>query len=430
MLAAFNFSRWIDEHAHLLKPPVGNQMVFREAEDLIVQVIGGPNARTDYHDDPYEEFFYQLRGDIVLRILEDGKPRDVPIREGEILLIPGRCRHSPQRPAGTIGMVVEKMRPLEVNDGFEWYCPKCWALVHRVEVNVQNIVADLPPLFDRSTAASASARNAGTSIRAGHDAGSARGKAPVRRARAARALHSTARAHRAAHPSRGVRDPGRLRRLARQKLGAIAGYKIALTSAEMRRFVGVDTPQAGMVFGSLVRRSPARVRAADYVRLIVEFEVAVEIGEDLPVADAPFARERVADAVGAVMAGMELADDRDADYKQLAQHPLDLVADNSWNEGAVLGSQSRTGARSTLLQCEASRPSMESRWEKGAGRIAWAIRSTRSPGSPTISLPSAARLLRSDVVITGSIITSKFVKAGDRVRFDLEQLGNVELQVD
>src|SRR5687768_17872890 len=75
-------------------------MVFREAEDLIVQVIGGPNARTDYHDDPYEEFFYQLRGDIVLGILEDGKPRDVPIREGEILLIPGRCRHSPQRPAG------------------------------------------------------------------------------------------------------------------------------------------------------------------------------------------------------------------------------------------------------------------------------------------------------------------------------------------
>jgi 3-hydroxyanthranilate 3,4-dioxygenase len=147
-LTAFNFSRWIDEHAHLLKPPVGNQMVFREAEDLIVQVIGGPNARTDYHDDPYEEFFYQLRGDIVLRILENGRPRDLPIREGEILLVPGHCRHSPQRPAGSIGLVVEKVRPRDVDDGFEWYCPKCWALVHRVEVNVQNIVADLPPLFE------------------------------------------------------------------------------------------------------------------------------------------------------------------------------------------------------------------------------------------------------------------------------------------
>src|SRR5215212_8700566 len=122
-----------------------------------------------------------------------------------------------------------------------------------------------------------------------------------------------------------------------QKLGAIAGYKIALSSAEMRRFVGVDTPQAGMIFGSTLRRSPARIRAADYVRLIVEFEVAVEIGQDLPAADKPFSRERVSAAVAAVMPGMEIADDRDADYKQLAKHPFDLIADNSWNEGAVLG---------------------------------------------------------------------------------------------
>jgi 3-hydroxyanthranilate 3,4-dioxygenase len=146
-LAAFNFSRWIDEHAHLLKPPVGNKMVFDAASDLIVMVVGGPNARTDYHDDPYEEFFYQLRGDMVLRVMEGGRPRDVPIREGEILLLPGHARHSPQRPAGSVGLVVEKSRPRDVDDGFEWYCPKCHALVHRVSVNVQNIVADLPPLF-------------------------------------------------------------------------------------------------------------------------------------------------------------------------------------------------------------------------------------------------------------------------------------------
>ena len=147
-MTAFNFSRWIDQHAHLLKPPVGNQLVFREAEDLIVQVVGGPNARTDYHDDPYEEFFYQLRGNIVLRVLEEGRARDVPIREGEILLLPAHLRHSPQRPAGSIGLVVEKMRPAGVLDGFEWYCPRCAALVHRVEVNVKNIVTDLPPLFE------------------------------------------------------------------------------------------------------------------------------------------------------------------------------------------------------------------------------------------------------------------------------------------
>ena len=147
-ISAFNFSRWIDSHAHLLKPPVGNQLVFREAEDLIVQVIGGPNARSDYHDDPYEEFFYQLRGDIVLKVIEGSEPRDIPIREGEILLIPRHFRHSPQRPAGTVGLVVEKMRPRDVNDAFEWYCPGCWTRIHRVEVNVQDIVADLPPLFE------------------------------------------------------------------------------------------------------------------------------------------------------------------------------------------------------------------------------------------------------------------------------------------
>ena len=148
-LTAFNFSRWIDQHAHLLKPPVGNQMVFREAGDLIVMVVGGPNARADYHDDPYEEFFYQLRGNMVLKVIEDGRAREVPIREGEVLLIPGHLRPSPQRPEpGSVGLVVEKVRPGEVMDGFEWYCPKCHALVHRVDVNVKDIVADLPPLFE------------------------------------------------------------------------------------------------------------------------------------------------------------------------------------------------------------------------------------------------------------------------------------------
>lgn len=215
-----------------------------------------------------------------------------------------------------------------------------------------------------------------------------------------------------------------------RKLGAIAGYKIALTSAEMRRFVGVDTPQAGMVFGALVRRSPARVRIADYVRLIVEFEIAVEIGDELPAADKPFSRERVAAAVAAVMPGMELADDRDADYKQLAKHPLDLVADNSWNEGAVLGTPIKDWRAIDLgaVQGVASINGIK----VGEGRGADCM------GHPLDALTwladhlgSVGRgLLRGDVVITGSIITSKFVKAGDAVRFDVERLGSVELQVD
>lgn len=148
-LAAFNFSDWIDRHAQFLKPPVANRLVFAESDDLIVQVVGGPNARTDYHDDPYEEFFYQLRGNMVLRVIESGRPRDVPIREGEVLLLPGHVRHSPQRPEpGSVGLVVEKTRPADVLDGFEWYCPRCSALVHRVEAHVKNLVADLPPLFE------------------------------------------------------------------------------------------------------------------------------------------------------------------------------------------------------------------------------------------------------------------------------------------
>jgi 3-hydroxyanthranilate 3,4-dioxygenase len=149
-LKAFNFSRWIDEHAHLLKPPVANQLVFPAAEDLIIQVVGGPNRRTDYHDDPYEEFFFQLRGNIVLNVMEDGNPGRIPVREGEIVLLPGHYRHSPQRPEpGSVGLVVEKIRPRDVDDAFEWYCPQCWTCIHRVELNVQDIVKDLPPAFEK-----------------------------------------------------------------------------------------------------------------------------------------------------------------------------------------------------------------------------------------------------------------------------------------
>src|SRR5688572_30563319 len=122
-----------------------------------------------------------------------------------------------------------------------------------------------------------------------------------------------------------------------RKLGAVAGYKIALSSPEMRRFVGVAMPLAGMILESTVRRSPARVSAGDYLNLIVEFEVGVEIAEDLPAADAPHTRERVARAVGGVMPAIELADDREADYAALLRHALELIAGNTSNGGVVLG---------------------------------------------------------------------------------------------
>jgi 3-hydroxyanthranilate 3,4-dioxygenase len=147
-LQAFNFKKWIDEHRHLLKPPVGNKKVFDNGE-MTVMVVGGPNERADYHDDPVEEFFYQLKGDMVLKVVDDGKFYDVPIREGEVFLLPPHVRHSPQRPQeGSIGLVVEPARQPEQKDGFEWYCFECGNLVHRIEVQVKDLVKDLPPLYE------------------------------------------------------------------------------------------------------------------------------------------------------------------------------------------------------------------------------------------------------------------------------------------
>lgn len=147
----FNFQKWIDERQHLLKPPVGNQQVWQDT-DFIVTVVGGPNRRTDYHDDPFEEFFYQLKGNAFLNLWIDGKRKRVDLKEGDIFLLPAHVRHSPQRPeAGSACLVIERQRPPETLDGFEWYCDGddgCGHLVHRVQVQLKSIVTDLPPLFD------------------------------------------------------------------------------------------------------------------------------------------------------------------------------------------------------------------------------------------------------------------------------------------
>ncbi|TEA78832.1 3-hydroxyanthranilate 3,4-dioxygenase [Allopusillimonas ginsengisoli] len=147
----FNFLQWISEHEHLLKPPVGNQQVWKDA-DFIITVVGGPNRRTDYHDDPLEEFFYQMRGDAYLYLWIDGRRERVDLKEGDIFLLPPHVRHSPQRPqAGSVCLVIERQRPEGMLDGFEWYCDGeggCGQLVHRVEVQLRSIVQDLPPLFD------------------------------------------------------------------------------------------------------------------------------------------------------------------------------------------------------------------------------------------------------------------------------------------
>ena len=147
-LSAFNFKQWIDDHRDQLKPPVCNQQVFDE-DDFIVMVVGGPNSRDDYHIDEGPEFFYQLEGDMLLRTIQDGARVDIPIREGDILLLPPNVPHSPQRFEDTIGLVVERKRLEHELDGFQWYCDSCDALLYEEFVHVNDIVKQLPPIFDR-----------------------------------------------------------------------------------------------------------------------------------------------------------------------------------------------------------------------------------------------------------------------------------------
>ena len=147
-LTAFNFRKWIDEHRHLLKPPVCNQQVFDD-DDFIVMVVGGPNSRKDYHYDEGPEFFYQLEGDMLLKTMQDDRQVDIPIREGEILLLPPKVPHSPQRYADTVGLVVERKRLPEERDGFMWFCDNCGHKLYEEYLHVSDIVGQLPPIFDR-----------------------------------------------------------------------------------------------------------------------------------------------------------------------------------------------------------------------------------------------------------------------------------------
>ena len=147
-LVAFNFRQWIDEHRHLLKPPVCNQQVFAE-NDFIVMVVGGPNSRKDYHFDEGPEFFYQLEGDMLLKTIAEGKRIDIPIREGEILLLPPGVPHSPQRFADTVGLVVERKRLPEELDGFMWFCDNCDNKLYEEYLYISDIVGQLPPIFER-----------------------------------------------------------------------------------------------------------------------------------------------------------------------------------------------------------------------------------------------------------------------------------------
>lgn len=162
---ALNFQRWIDDNQHLLKPPVNNAQVWKDG-DFMVTIVGGPNGRSDFHDDPIEEFFYQFKGNAHLVILDRGKYERVDLREGDIFLLPKHVLHSPQRPeAGSLCLVVEHVRDHGELDAFQWNCACCGHLIQRSDVTLQSIVSDLPPVYERFYATSEQERtctNCGT----------------------------------------------------------------------------------------------------------------------------------------------------------------------------------------------------------------------------------------------------------------------------
>lgn len=215
-----------------------------------------------------------------------------------------------------------------------------------------------------------------------------------------------------------------------EKQGAVAGYKIALTTPAMRSFAGLGDSIAGEMLDGTLLRSPAKVAARDYRHLLVEFEIAFQISEDLPAIGAPYTRDTVAQAVGSVMPALEIADDRNADYAALPANGLMLVADNAWNEGAVLGPPIADWRHLDLAAVHGVARINGEVVGEGHGRdvlghpldaLAWLANNLAARG---------LGLWRSDVVITGSLVASKFPQPHDRIEFDVGGIGRVELLVE
>jgi 3-hydroxyanthranilate 3,4-dioxygenase len=143
LLKAFNLKRWIDDHRDRLRPPVGAEMVWRDSQ-FIVMIVGGPNARRDFHIDPSDEFFFQLEGHMVLEYIDGaGRRQRETIREGDVFLLPGGTPHSPQRPAGTVGLVVERVRGPQEPERYAWYCERCDAKLYELSRGEGDLLADL-----------------------------------------------------------------------------------------------------------------------------------------------------------------------------------------------------------------------------------------------------------------------------------------------
>ena len=149
-LRPFNLLGWVNQNRDKLKPPVGNETIYKGNDDFIVMVVGGPNARKDYHVNQGEELFYQLEGTIHVGLQnQDGSFAEATLGPGDMMLVPAGTPHKPMRPAGTVGLVLERYRKPQEQDGFRWYCENCQNLLHQVEIPVGDIVQDLPVVMER-----------------------------------------------------------------------------------------------------------------------------------------------------------------------------------------------------------------------------------------------------------------------------------------
>jgi 3-hydroxyanthranilate 3,4-dioxygenase len=148
MQAPFNFKKWIDENRHLLKPPVGNQVVYKNTGDFIVMVVGGPNSRKDFHYNESEEFFYQLEGNVTVRIHDGEKIVAIPINEGDIFLLPAKVPHNPQRGPNTVGLVIERVRKAGETDGCLWFCENCGDKLYEEYFQLDDITVKLKEVME------------------------------------------------------------------------------------------------------------------------------------------------------------------------------------------------------------------------------------------------------------------------------------------
>ena len=204
--------------------------------------------------------------------------------------------------------------------------------------------------------------------------------------------------------------------------GPVAGLKIAVTTKIMQELMGIDHPCGGMIYGKRIHASPYSLRLADHMHVVAEFELAVRVGRTLAKKAAPYTREEVRAAVSGVMAAYELIEDRNAVYRECKA--TTLIADNAWNAGIVLGPEVKVAptlelnGRTSRLAID-GKPAKEGKTDDPMGALAWVVNLAADRGRP---------LEAGQVVITGSVIATLPIKAGEQFRFEIEGIGAVEMR--